>query len=347
MPETNFFWDPLSDNILQERDESGAVTAEYTTEPGLYGNLISQNRGGVESQYHFDAIGSTLAVTDDTQHVTDTCAYSAFGEVTERTGGTEIPIQYVGQKQYYCDADTGEYGVRRRPLSARHARWHTVDPIGLAKGFRSVYVYARNNPITTFDPSGLDEKVSCSAYDISVLLPEPTPWKTADFPKFKKGVLEGYTYPRTWYIECTCRTCSCIDLPEGCIFKCPPGKARMCCKIVLDIPFIHISKTLDEALLNFVWCHEMYHVENYQTKTKEVIERLGKEKQGCITFAECDAKKKDTLKTIGDELDAFARNEVEHKNFERPMAGVYYTCKWKFPDKPIGHEPKPPIKGDE
>jgi len=23
MPETNFFWDPLSDNILQERDETG------------------------------------------------------------------------------------------------------------------------------------------------------------------------------------------------------------------------------------------------------------------------------------------------------------------------------------
>jgi hypothetical protein len=48
MLETNFFWDPLSDNILQERDETGAVTAEYNTEPGRYGNLISQNRGGAE-----------------------------------------------------------------------------------------------------------------------------------------------------------------------------------------------------------------------------------------------------------------------------------------------------------
>lgn len=56
MPETNFFWNPLTDNILQERDETGAVTAEYTTEPGLYGNLVGQNRGGVESQYHFDAV---------------------------------------------------------------------------------------------------------------------------------------------------------------------------------------------------------------------------------------------------------------------------------------------------
>ena len=28
MSRTYFFWDPLSDNILQERDESGTVTAE-------------------------------------------------------------------------------------------------------------------------------------------------------------------------------------------------------------------------------------------------------------------------------------------------------------------------------
>ena len=34
MARTYFFWDPLSDNILQERDETGAVMAEYTTEPG-------------------------------------------------------------------------------------------------------------------------------------------------------------------------------------------------------------------------------------------------------------------------------------------------------------------------
>ena len=42
MARTYLFWDPLSDNILQERDETGAVTAEYTTEPGLYGNLAGK-----------------------------------------------------------------------------------------------------------------------------------------------------------------------------------------------------------------------------------------------------------------------------------------------------------------
>jgi hypothetical protein len=79
------------------------VTAEYTTG---HGNLISQNRQGVESQYHFDALGSTLALTDDNQQVTDTNAYSAFGEVTEQTGTTSNSFQYGGQKGTWLDSAT-------------------------------------------------------------------------------------------------------------------------------------------------------------------------------------------------------------------------------------------------
>jgi YD repeat-containing protein len=132
MPEINFFWDPLSDNSLQERDDNGAVTAEYTAEPGLYGNIISQNRGGVESQFHYDAQGSTLAVTDDDQSVTDTFAYTAFGEVTERTGTIEVPFQYIGRQGYYTDSVTGQIMARRRPYEPLRARW--LAPIREAEG---------------------------------------------------------------------------------------------------------------------------------------------------------------------------------------------------------------------
>jgi RHS repeat-associated protein len=156
MARTYFFWDPLSDNILQERDETGAVTAEYTAEPGLYGNIISQNRGGVESQFHYDAQGSTLAVTNDDQNVTDTFAYTAFGEVTERTGTTEVPFQFIGQKGYYTDGLTGEYLVRRRPYEPTRARWLAIDPIRQKHGaYTSPYVYSSNSPCRLIDSSGL------------------------------------------------------------------------------------------------------------------------------------------------------------------------------------------------
>jgi len=161
MSEINFFWDPLSDNILQERDETGAVTAEYTAEPGLYGNIISQNRGGVESQFHYDAQGSTLAVTDDSQNVTDTRAYSAFGETTESTGSTSFPFQYIGQKGYYRDTLTGDYLARHRPLDSRRGRWQTGDPLGLDRANVNLYGYCANNPVRYQDPSGLMVSTKC------------------------------------------------------------------------------------------------------------------------------------------------------------------------------------------
>jgi hypothetical protein len=89
---THFFWDPVEDNIVQERDDSGVITAEYATEPYLYGNVISQNRGGVESQYHFDSQGSTLALTDDNQQITDSYGYSAFGEEAAQIGTSSTPF---------------------------------------------------------------------------------------------------------------------------------------------------------------------------------------------------------------------------------------------------------------
>jgi RHS repeat-associated protein len=163
MSEINFFWDPLSDNILQERDETGAVTAEYTAEPGLYGNIISQNRGGVESQFHYDAQGSTLAVTDDNQNVTDTRAYTAFGETTESTGSTSFPFQYIGQKGYYQDGLTDQYLVRRRPYEPREGRWLGSDPVEPAPP-NSLYAYVRNSPTSRLDPSGLSP--DCDAAEV-------------------------------------------------------------------------------------------------------------------------------------------------------------------------------------
>jgi RHS repeat-associated protein len=176
MAKTYLFWDPLSDNILQERDETGAVTAEYTTEPGLYGNVISQNRGGAESQFHYDAQGSTLAVTDDNQQVTDTRAYSAFGETTESTGSTSFPFQYIGQKGYYRDGLTGQYIVRRRSYEPVIARWFTVDPLRNING-TTLYTYVGLRAVVAIDPSG---------YSFTIVRP-PTPVGMGWYDWFQEG----------------------------------------------------------------------------------------------------------------------------------------------------------------
>ena len=67
MPVTNYIWDVASDNLLMETDASGATTAVYTNEPDVFGELVSQRRGGVTSYYHFDAQRSTRELTDANQ----------------------------------------------------------------------------------------------------------------------------------------------------------------------------------------------------------------------------------------------------------------------------------------
>jgi hypothetical protein len=48
--------------------------------------LISQERDGVASHYHYDGQGSTLALTNKESEITDEYAYNAFGETTTEIG---------------------------------------------------------------------------------------------------------------------------------------------------------------------------------------------------------------------------------------------------------------------
>ncbi len=39
MPVTNYIWDPVSDTVLAETDETDTTTAVYTNEPDEFGSL--------------------------------------------------------------------------------------------------------------------------------------------------------------------------------------------------------------------------------------------------------------------------------------------------------------------
>ena len=105
MPKTTYVWDELSDNVIEEY-EDGVMSVSYTHEPGLYGNLLSQNRNGVTSYYHYDGRGDTVALTDDSGNVTDTKEYDAWGNVIASTGITVTPHQFQGRVGVYRDSIT-------------------------------------------------------------------------------------------------------------------------------------------------------------------------------------------------------------------------------------------------
>ncbi len=150
MPKTTYVWDELSDNVIEEY-EDGVLTVSYTHEPGLYGNLLSQNRNGVTSHYHYDGRGDTVALTDDSGNITDTKEYDAWGNVIVSTGSTVTPYQFGGRHGYQT-GNTGVY-IRARMYQPTVSRWASIDPI-LFFDTLNALLYVQNRSIGFVDPSG-------------------------------------------------------------------------------------------------------------------------------------------------------------------------------------------------
>lgn len=153
---TCYVWD--NKNIVRETDDLGAVEAAFTIDPQPHGHLIAQNRDGERSFFHFDAEGSTVALTDETGAVTDEYVYTAFGETLSASGTTENPFQWVGRLGYYREEDTGLHSLRRRQYESTTGRFLSEDPIAYEAGDENLYRYTSNDPANRVDPSGLECK---------------------------------------------------------------------------------------------------------------------------------------------------------------------------------------------
>ncbi|MCX7397485.1 MAG: DUF3238 domain-containing protein [Planctomycetales bacterium] len=161
MPKTTYVWDELSDNVIEEY-EDGVLSASYTHEPGLYGNLLSQNRNGVTSYYHYDGRGDTVALTDDSGDVTDTKEYDAWGNVIASTGSTVTPYLFVGRQGYRTGSE-GIY-VRARLYQPKTMRWSSPDPVVPWISSKQ-YTYSSGCAVACIDPSGLKEiRLSFAAF---------------------------------------------------------------------------------------------------------------------------------------------------------------------------------------
>jgi|GEM_PF-1928221 len=144
-----FLWD--DQNLIQELDDTGTVEAEYTLNPQAYGDLVSQRREGDSTFYHYDALGSTQSLTNDTGTVENEYTYSAFGKELSSSGSVDNPFTWVGELGYYKEAD-GRYTLRRREYEEAIARFLSEDPAWFDE--ENLYPYVRNNPTSLVDPSG-------------------------------------------------------------------------------------------------------------------------------------------------------------------------------------------------
>lgn len=150
--ETDFLFD--GQQVIREQEEGTSAAISYLR--GLGGRLVSQRAGsGAPSYYHHDSIGSVTALSGSSGTVTDTYSYDAFGNERERTGTSEQPYGYAGNRH---DPDSGLSDFHARTYDPVAGRFTSKDPV---RGFAGMpqtlnpYAYGINGPLAHPDPSGL------------------------------------------------------------------------------------------------------------------------------------------------------------------------------------------------
>ena len=138
-------------DLIAEADGDGNIGSYYLYGIGLAAQVSAD--GSRIRYYHFDPIGSTIALSDPAGQVTDSYSYDEFGRLNRRTGTTENRFRFVGRLGVQDD-ETGLFHMRARYYDPVAGRFVSRDTIGLAGGMNR-YLYAGNDPVSEVDPSGL------------------------------------------------------------------------------------------------------------------------------------------------------------------------------------------------
>ncbi len=136
-------------DIVQEI-ENGAVTVNYIRTLNIDEPLARIEADGTIRYYHADALGSVIALTDETGNVRTQYNYSPFGETEIIGESSDNPFQYTDRE----NDNTGLYYYRARYYSPYLKRFVSEDPIGLMGGDVNYYVYVWNSPLRWLDPWG-------------------------------------------------------------------------------------------------------------------------------------------------------------------------------------------------
>lgn len=138
---------PLSQLLFENRGSAGLSHHVY----GL-GLLSTVDSGGYRYSYHYDAVGSTVALTDAGGGEVARYGYRPYGRTAADSWST-IPnlFQYLGRFGVLRENELMD--MRARYYDETSGRFGTKEPMGIAAG-SNLYWYGRGNPFTWADPDG-------------------------------------------------------------------------------------------------------------------------------------------------------------------------------------------------
>jgi len=149
-------------HIIAEYDATGALVHKYIYGPGVDQPIcmIDVADANATYYYHFDGLGSVIALTDSAGAVTNLYEYSIFGEVSASDPNHPNRFLFTGRE---FDSETGLYYYRARYYNPYIGRFLQTDPAGYAAGM-NLYGYCWSNPTGWVDPSGWRAKYTGPHY---------------------------------------------------------------------------------------------------------------------------------------------------------------------------------------
>jgi RHS repeat-associated protein len=127
-------------------------------------DLLSRTADGATLYYHHDgAAGSVGLLTNASGQAIATYTYDAFGRLLTSTGTAVNPHRFAGET---LDGNLALYDLRARLYDPESGRFTTPDPLeGMDSdpATQNPYLYVRNNPVNSTDPSGKSENFSLAS----------------------------------------------------------------------------------------------------------------------------------------------------------------------------------------
>jgi len=148
------------DHCIAEYDGNNNLRRKYIYGPGVDEPICMGEATGAYAgtyYYHFDALGSVVALTNSSGNTVQVYEYDVYGQVGSSDPNHPNRFLFTGRE---FDKETGLYYYRARYYNPQIGRFLQTDPVGYGAGM-NLYAYCGNGAVNWGDPSGLDPCDPC------------------------------------------------------------------------------------------------------------------------------------------------------------------------------------------